>query len=120
MYHTFRDPHPAPSALAPILCIALGSLLGVGTGCAGGASSGDDAGTPTMAADGSDQALEEGSNGPSARTNPAERRPGEDCHDGAGLPLGAPPNPATHRPPMDNPCGVDRDRPPRPIPGLDR
>jgi hypothetical protein len=29
-----------------------------------------------------------------------------------------PPDPATHRPPMHNPGGVDGDRPPRPVPGL--
>ena len=30
-----------------------------------------------------------------------------------------PPNPALHRPPMDNPGGVDGDRPARTVPGLD-
>ena len=30
-----------------------------------------------------------------------------------------PPNPAQHRPPMHNPGGVDRDRPARPVPGLE-
>lgn len=30
-----------------------------------------------------------------------------------------PPNPALHRPPMDNPGGVDGDRPPRPVPGVE-
>lgn len=30
-----------------------------------------------------------------------------------------PPNPATHRPPMDNPGGLNRFRPARPIPGLE-
>jgi outer membrane biosynthesis protein TonB len=29
-----------------------------------------------------------------------------------------PPDPASHRPPMHNPGGVDGDRPPRPVPGL--
>jgi hypothetical protein len=31
-----------------------------------------------------------------------------------------PSNPALHRPPLHNPGGVDRDRPPRPVPGLER
>lgn len=30
-----------------------------------------------------------------------------------------PPNPATHRPPMDNPGGLNRFRPARPVPGLE-
>lgn len=30
-----------------------------------------------------------------------------------------PPNPALHRPPLDNPGGVDGDRPARAVPGLD-
>jgi hypothetical protein len=30
-----------------------------------------------------------------------------------------PPNPAEHRPPLHNPGGVNGDRPPRPVPGLD-
>lgn len=35
-------------------------------------------------------------------------------------PLGPiePPNPATHRPPTDNPGGLNRFRPARPVPGL--
>ncbi len=34
-------------------------------------------------------------------------------------PTRLPPDPATHRPPMHNPGGVDGDRPPRPAPGLE-
>jgi hypothetical protein len=30
-----------------------------------------------------------------------------------------PPNPAVHRPPMDNPGGVNGDRPERPVPGVE-
>ena len=91
----FRKTNPHARQSGPLIGFALVVLLSTLVGCADDADTEDETSPSPVAALPSHQAT---------RLLPPE-------------PI-EPPNPATHRPPMDNPGGLNRFRPERPVPGL--
>lgn len=91
-----KNAHPSTTLLTPLLSTALVVSLSTFIGCAEEAELEDEVSPSPVSAVPAQQAT---------RVQPPE--PVE------------PPNPATHRPPMDNPGGLNRFRPARPVPGLD-
>lgn len=91
-----RTPLLRTSLFVPLIGFTLAFQLFNALGCAAGEAPGDNVSLST---------------GPALSSQPPSQSP--------PLRPVEPPNPATHRPPMDNPGGVNRDRPPRPVPGLE-
>jgi len=74
-----------------------------------------DRATPTRPRAAGDQPLPPGFE----PSTPADDPPPDDRYDHPAPESKPPPDPATYRPPMHNPGGVNGDRPPRPIPGVE-